>query len=381
MDLQDQMKRISLIGPVWPYRGGIALHTALAARALRQRGYTLQVISFRRQYPQWLYPGATDRDQSQQPIKTEAEYLLDPLSPLTWVRTARQIADSKPDLVAIQWWTTFWSLSYAVLARLLKRKGCRVVYIIHNVLPHEQRVWDRGLARLALSPAQAYIVHTREEQERLKDLLPDREAIVTHLPVFQIFPQQRPAREEARRILNLPTDRPILLFFGFVRPYKGLAILLDALGQLRQQGVIDPYLVIAGEFWHDKEAYLDKIEQLGLSDQIRIEDRYIPNEELALWFASADVAVAPYIEGTTQSAVASMLLGFGLPMIISEQVAQGVREANLHNSIVVPSGDAAALARAIQSFIQHASDEHPARQAAPDDWDEFIAALIDIAAR
>jgi hypothetical protein len=136
----------------------------LAARALRQRGYPLRVISFRRQYLQWLYPGATDRDQSQQAIKTEAEYLLDPLSPASWQRTSRLIVADRPDLVAIQWWTTFWSLADAMLVRMLRQKGCRIIYIIHNVLPHEARPWDRWLARLALAPAQAFIVHTAAER-------------------------------------------------------------------------------------------------------------------------------------------------------------------------------------------------------------------------
>jgi hypothetical protein len=112
--------------------------------------------------------GATDKDQSQEAIKTQAEYLLDPLSPATWTHTAKVIAASKPELVAIQWWTTFWSLPYAMLTRLLKRRGIRVVYVIHNVLPHETKPWDRWLARLALSPAQAYIVHTEEENTPAK---------------------------------------------------------------------------------------------------------------------------------------------------------------------------------------------------------------------
>jgi glycosyltransferase involved in cell wall biosynthesis len=372
------MRRITLIGPVWPYRGGIALHTTLTARALRQRGYPLQVISFRRQYPQWLYPGATDRDQSQEAIKTEAKYLLDPLSPLSWTRTAKAIAASQPDLVAIQWWTTFWSLPYAVLARLLRRKGCRLAYIIHNVLPHEAKPWDRWLARLALSPAQAFIVHTEAEKARLLDLLPGCDARVTPLPILGVFSGQAPDQAEARRALSLPSEEPILLFFGFVRPYKGLGVLLQALGILRQQGV-RPYLAIAGEFWHDKQAYLEQIERLGLGDQVRVEDRYIPNEELGLWFSAADAAVAPYIEGTTQSAVASLLMGFGLPLILSEQVAQGVRETNLHNLIVVPTGDADALARAIGGFIERAPAGLAPRQPASDDLGEYTAALVDLA--
>jgi glycosyltransferase involved in cell wall biosynthesis len=372
------MKRITLVGPVWPYRGGIALHTTLAAQALRQRGYATQVISFRRQYPLWLYPGATDRDQSQEAIKTEAEYLLDPLSPLTWVRTAQHIADGQPDLTAIQWWTTFWSPPYAVLSRMLRRRNCRLIYIIHNVLPHERRPWDRWLARLALAPAQAHIVHTEDEKRRLLDLLPGSQVEVTPMPVWSIFPEEEPTQSEARRSLNLPADGPMLLFFGFVRPYKGLGVLLQALGMLRQQGVC-PYLAIAGEFWHDKQTYLEQIEELGLGQQVRIEDRYIPNEELKDWFAAADAAVAPYIEGTTQSAVASLLLGFGLPLILSEQVAGGVSPANLRHSIIVPSGDAAALAQGIRRFIDGMRSGQARQKSRVDDWGAVVEILAGLA--
>jgi glycosyltransferase involved in cell wall biosynthesis len=378
VDIQNQMKRITLIGPVWPYRGGIALHTALTAKTLRERGYPVKVISFRRQYPQWLYPGATDKDQSQEAIKTEAEYLLDPLSPATWIHTVKVIGAIKPDLVAIQWWTTFWSLPYAVLTRLLTRMGCRVVYVIHNVLPHETRPWDRWLARLALSPAQAYIVHTEEEKQRLLGLLPRGEIHITPLPVWRIFPENEMTPTEARLALDLPATGPLLLFFGFVRPYKGLGVLLEALGILRQQG-IRPYLAIAGEFWHDKESYLEQIEQMNLSDQVRIEDRYIPNEELRLWFSAADAAVAPYIEGTTQSAVASLILGFGLPLILSEQVAQGVSEANLRNSTIVPSGDATALAQAIAGFIDGKTSQPTQRESTEDDWEAMVEILARLA--
>lgn len=372
------MTRLTLIGPVWPYRGGIALHTTLIARTLRQGGYPLQVISFRRQYPQWLYPGATDRDQSQEAIKTEAEYLLDPLWPPTWTQAAQAIAASRPDLVAIAWWTTFWSLPYAALARLLRRKGCRVAYIIHNVLPHEAKPWDRWLARLALSPAQSFLVHTEAEKQRLLELLPGRQAQVAPHPIYRVYSSQPPTQMEARQALNLPLQGPVLLFFGFVRPYKGLGVLLQALGILRRRGV-RPTLAIAGEFWHDKQAYLDQIQELGLAEQVRIEDRYIPNEELAQWFSAADAAVAPYVEGTTQSGAASLALGFGLPLILSEQVAQGVREENLPNLIVVPTGDAEALARAIGDLLDRLPDAAAPRQPAPDDFADYTAVLVGLA--
>jgi glycosyltransferase involved in cell wall biosynthesis len=163
-----------------------------------------------------------------------------------------------------------------------------------------------------------------------------------------------------------------------VRPYKGLGILLHALGILHQQG-LRPFLAIAGEFWHDKQSYLEQIEQLGLGEQVRIEDRYIPNEELGLWFTAADVAVAPYVEGTTQSAVASLLLGFGLPMILSEQVAQGVNQENLPRLIVTPTGDATALARAIAGFIEEMKNQPIYRTPAADDWDAMVGILKRLA--
>jgi glycosyltransferase involved in cell wall biosynthesis len=209
-------------------------------------------------------------------------------------------------------------------------------------------------------------------------LLPGRKVAVTPLPVFDVYSGDQPAQNEARRLLGLPAEAPVLLFFGFVRPYKGLGLLLQALGLLRQQG-LQPFLAIAGEFWHDKASYLDQIEQLGLGEQVRIEDRYIPNEELGLWLAAADVAVAPYIEGTTQSAVASLLLGSGLPLILSEQVAQGVRQSDLQNLVVVPTGDVPALAGAIRAFIVGLGEAKPFRQRPTDDWDEFISTLDSFA--
>ena len=346
--------KFCLIGPVWPYRGGISHNSAIVVNALARAGHAVQLISFHRQYPQWLYPGRTDRDNSQNPLKAEAEFILDPFLPWTWNEAIDQALLFKPDLVMIQWWTFFWAIPFAWISRTIARRGVKVAYLIHNVTPHEAHPLARILTRLALAPAQDYVVFSEFEEQKLHALLPGKRVILTHLPVYSFAQAGDISKEEARRALNLPIDRPILLFFGFVRPYKGLDILLNTLASLKAQG-ITPYLAIVGEFWKDKTDYIKIIERAGLGDQVRIEDRYVPNEEADLWFRGADLLVAPYTHGVTQSAVAPMAAGYGMPMIVTTHVAEGL-EPVTHQSIqVVPPDDIEALEFEITKFVRNYS--------------------------
>jgi glycosyltransferase involved in cell wall biosynthesis len=366
---------IIVIGPVYPFRGGIAHTTTLLSSALSQRYHT-QVISFRRQYPGWLYPGQSDRDPSQQPLRINAEYLLDPLYPWTWWQTAAVIAHQKPDLVIIQWWTTFWAPAYAVMGSLLRRKGVKLIFLVHNVLPHETRVWDKWLARLALGQGQGFLVLTGRERDRLHALMPGASACVIALPVFPICTGETISREEARRRLNLPEGMPVALFFGLVRPYKGLRYLIEAIARLRDQGRM-VYLVVAGEFWEDKGAYQHQIKTLGLANQVRIEDRYIPNEEVGLYFSAADVFVAPYVEGT-QSAVVKVALGFDIPIVISQAISSPELVADTALRLYwVPPKDAEALAGAIASSLCETTQaRNPSRmEDMTQNWDEIVEAI------
>lgn len=369
--------RVAIIGPVYPYRGGIAHYTTLMARAFREAGHHTQVISFRRQYPKILYPGASDKDPSKNPLRTEAEYLLDPLFPWTWYQAARVIAAEKPELIVIQWWTTFWSIPFTLLSWCLKRWGLRVVYLIHNVLPHEQRLWDAWLARWALKQGWGFVIQTSKEKERLLTLVPGARVEICPHPVYSAFFVNRMSKSEARELLDLPHDIPVLLFFGIVRQYKGLKHLIEALGLLRQQG-IKPCLVVAGEFWESKAAYLRQINKLGLTEQIRIQDRYIPDEELEGLFSACDVLIAPYTGGT-QSGSAQMALGFGLPLIATEQIASSILESKRRDVQIVPPGDPEALAWAIYTLIRRLSDERDLPKPAADDWDQLVQALLRLA--
>jgi len=365
--------RISMIGPVYPYRGGIAHYTGQLIQALVAQGHAVQTISFKRQYPGWLYPGASDKDPSRSRLQVEAEYLLDPLYPWTWQKTVRQIIQQQPELVVIQWWTTFWAPAYAWLAGALHRQGLKVVYVIHNVLPHEQRFFDPWLARLALRQGHAFVAQTEREKGRLLSLLPGRTVAVCPLPMYTLMADARLPREEARRSLGYPLDRPLLLFFGIIRPYKGLKYLLDALSKLVDMPSA-PHLIVAGEIWEDKEAYQAQIKELGIADRVRLEDRYVPDEEAVVMFSAADMLVAPYVDGT-QSAAAGLGLGFGLPLVVTEVVAGGIAPENQVNVRVVPAADSTALAQAIRQLLDYPPIPGIDPIAPEADWQRLVRTL------
>jgi glycosyltransferase involved in cell wall biosynthesis len=371
----ENVLKLTIVGPVFPYRGGIAHHTALLEIALSKAGHQTQTISFRRQYPAWLYPGKSDKDPSQKPLRTAARFILDPFYPWTWFQAAKEIIIESPNGVIIQWWTTFWAIPFAILAAKLKSSGLPVIFIIHNVLPHEQRFWDVWLSRRALSKGDAFIVQTNREKDRLKALFPASKIQVCELPPYWMFHTSKMDKKQSRKSLRLSDNNYVLLFFGFVRQYKGLDILLKALSILRKEDSF-PYLIIAGEFWDDLSAYKRMIVDFSLEDRVLIDNRYIPNEEVGTYFSAADSLVAPYTGGT-QSGSVSIAVSYGLPMIVTDQVAQGI--AIEHRQLlqaVVPPGNVQALAEAIQAVMQKSIKVESQQRRSQGDWNQLVLTIL-----
>jgi glycosyltransferase involved in cell wall biosynthesis len=344
--------RSVLVGPVYPYRGGIAHYTTMLCRALRERGNHVLLVSFKRQYPQWLFPGRSDKDPSKQPLKVEdVQYWIDSLNPFTWLATFWRIHRYRPDAIVLQWWATFWAPVWSVLGvlnRIFLQKP--LIYICHNVLPHEVRWWDSLLAKVALRWGTRFIVQSAEEERQLLSLLSRAQTVVVPLPIFDVFANRRVTKVEARARLGLPLDVPVLLFFGIVREYKGLQDLLAALPGVRGRlGKV--LLLVAGEFWEDKRPYQEMIEQLAIDDSVIIDDRYIPNEEVPVYFSAADVLVAPY-RRVTGSAAVQMARGFGVP-VVTTWMGGGIEAADKKVGLLVPPNDTRALVNAIVChFIQ-----------------------------
>lgn len=344
--------KVALIGPVYPYRGGIAHYTALLAYHLRTR-HEVHVLSFRSQYPAKLFPGRSDKDPSQVPLAlSDVQYVLHPLQPHSWIRTIRLLQRLDPHVLLIQWWVTFWAPSFATILYLCRYllPTTTIAAICHNVLPHEVRWWDIILTKLVLSLPTHYLVHSAYEKERLLKLVPRAKVTVAAFPSYEEVVPKRYTKAEARRELGLDQEIAVLLFFGFVRPYKGLMYLLEAVEKVQQH--IPVHLIIAGEFWEDKQKYLKRINELGLSKCVTIVDKYIPNEEIGKYFAAANVVVLPYVHAS-QSAVVQLAMETGTPIIacnvggLSESVIEGI------NGLLVKPRDSQSLADAILKYLTH----------------------------
>ncbi len=338
-----------LIGPTYPFRGGIAHYTTLLCQELRKR-HQVTLLSFRRQYPAWLFPGRSDRDPSQRVLAVDCERLIDPLQPWTWIKAARRIVELEPDLALFQWWVPFWAPIWSVILRRVRgRIAAKVLFISHNVLPHEPQPWDRLLARRVLGQSDGVIVHSQWDRQVLLSLLPTMPAYVTPHPTYEVLAPTNWTHAEARRQLGLAEGKAVLLFFGFVRAYKGLRYLIDALALVRAR--LDAHLLVVGEFWDDVAPYQTQIRALGLEASVTLIDRYIPNEEVGLYFAAADLVVLPYTDAT-QSGVAQLALGAGVPVIttsvggLPDVIQDGV------NGFLVPPRDSQALAAAVLRFFE-----------------------------
>jgi glycosyltransferase involved in cell wall biosynthesis len=349
--MEGALMRICVVGPTYPYRGGIAHYTTLLSRHLREAGHWTKVYSLTRQYPKLLFPGKTDKDPSAAPAKIDCEYVLDPINPLTWWRLYRKVRADTPDILILQWWVPYWTPCLTAISRWIKlHTNIRILYICHNVVPHDGGgTLDRRLASTVLRQGDVFIVHSEQDRLRLKILLPHATIVKAALPNFAEISEQHETRPAALRAqLRLPEDRPVLLFFGFVRPYKGLEYLIQALPHVLKQ--LPVHLLVAGEFWSSPEFYRRYAREFGVEEAITFVDQYVPNEEMKPYFDLADVVVLPYVTAT-QSGIAQLAFGFGKPVIttrvggLPEVVRDGV------TGLIVPPQDEQALAQAITRFF------------------------------
>ncbi len=341
--------KILVVGPTFPFRGGIAHYTTLLSQTLSEH-HDVTLLSFTRQYPQFLFPGKTDRDTSETPIRFgNTIHMIDSMNPLTWFRAVRLIQELNPDQIIVPWWASFWAPIFWTILRSVKRKTTsKIVFICHNAVDHESHPFAKAASRAVLTKADHLITHSKEVTRDLEVILGRGIGITTaFLPTFEQVGVKKYSREDARHDLKLSGD--VLLFFGFVRDYKGLHVLLEALRiVLRKKQVT---LLVVGEFWKGKKQYLGEIESLGISEHVQIIDRYVPNEEIGKYFSASDLVVQPYLSASG-SAICQLAYGFDRPVIatrvgsLSEVIEDGV------NGRLVTPGDRTGLAAAILESIE-----------------------------
>jgi glycosyltransferase involved in cell wall biosynthesis len=339
--------RWCIVGPTHPYRGGIPRHTTLFSDAAALSGLDVTLMTFSRQYPGWLYKGASDLDPDQvRPTALTPDYLLDGVRPSTWWRAARAIAARAPDVLVVIWWHPFFAPMVSTLLRQVRRRSPRTVRLAlcHNVLPHESSPIDRLLVRHALAPTEGVVVHTTSQRVVASELLGSKPTLVTPHPSYLVDAALGlPRRADRERPVNL-------LFFGIVRHYKGVDVLLRALPRLLRERSVR--LVIAGEFWDPAQPYADLIHDLHLEAHVDLRPGFVPDDELIKLLVDADLMVAPY-RSATQSGAVEMAFGAGLPVVASRVGGLGDQIDDGTDGLLVPADDVSSLSQALLKATEH----------------------------
>lgn len=366
--------RVVIVGPVYPYRAGIAYCTTRLAEEL-SREHEVWISSFRRQYPKRFYPGQSDLDESlRDRTPPNARFALDVLNPVSWAMEAAAIRRWKPDAVVFVWWIWVWALPYLIIRNLLD-PSTRVILQCHNVGEKEHTWWKEALSRRVLASADALVAHAGTEEAEARRRLGAREVPVERLflPVHELGTGLVP-RDQARARLGFAPGEKLALFFGHVRPFKGLDLALRAWSEVRSGAK----LVVAGEFWWGEEGTVREIiSRQGIEDRVRIEARFIPDDEIALWFGAADLVLAPY-RTEAQSGVVLTAFHFQRPVVAS--TVGGMPEIVEHgrNGLLIPPESPGAIRDAVDAFFEGdrgAMERAAAESARKYSWERYGSAM------
>jgi len=368
--------RIALIGPAHPLRGGIADFNEALARSLAQEGHSVSVFSFYLQYPGLLFPGKTQLAEGPPPAGLDIDASLSSINPISWWNTSRKIDAIMPDLVIIRYWLPFMAPSLGTVARNLRKKGIPVLAITDNVLPHEKRFGDTALTRYFVRSCDGFITMSRAVLYDLSQFTDTVNKLFLPHPVYDIFGDAID-KSEARSRLGLPAKERWILFFGFIRKYKGLDILLEALADQRMKSA-NVKLLVAGEFYEDEKVYHDQIEQLGLQDRVRLDSSFISKEKIKDYFCAADIIVQPY-RTATQSGITQIAYHFGRPMLVTDVGGLSEIVDDQQSGYVVPV-DPSAIAAALADFYEAGRESKMSAsvRAASSrfSWKTFVQSLI-----
>ncbi len=343
---QKPKLRFCLIGPSYPYRGGISHYNTRLAIELAER-HDVHSVNFSRLYPDFLFPGKTQYDESGSPLEAPSVRLVDSINPFTWIRAGFHVARKRPDVVLVQWWHPFFAPAFftiCLIVRMMRRT--RILFLCHNVVPHETSPLDRFLSRIAFSIADSFLVQSGEDRDNLLRIKKRPRVALNPHPIYDFFEKAGLTRDEARQKIGAGEER-LILFFGYIRPYKGLKFLLEAMPEIHDK--TGASLLVVGEFYEPSDPYIEMVRRSGVVEAVRFVDRYVGNEEVEAFFTASDVVVLPYVSAT-QSGIVQIAIFFDRPVIVTgvgglpEVVTQG------RTGFVVPPSDADAIAKAVIEF-------------------------------
>lgn len=367
---------IAIVSTAYPLRGGIAQFTGILYNKLKQKGHDVHVITFKRQYPKLFFPGKSQFDFSHdESVKIPTEPIIDSIGPFSWFKAARRIARLQPDLLVFRYWMPFFAPCYGTIAWLAKQfANVKILYICDNVIPHERRLGDTLLTKFAFRFGDGFIVQSQAVREQLLALFPRaRHQVVPH-PVYEIFGEPMD-KAEAKRRLGITEER-VILFFGYVRVYKGLDLLLQAMPEILQK--VKVKLLVVGEFYENEAAFRKQIADLKIADAVEVRAEFVANEEVSLYFSACDVVTLPY-RSATQSGIVQIAYQLNKPCIVTN--VGGLAEVVLDDQtgFVVPPENPAALAEAVTRFYMEEREREFVKNVEVEkvkySWDYMIAAI------
>ena len=370
-------KKVIIIGPAFPFRGGIANFNNALAKAYHDRGDEVVLYSFTLQYPSFLFPGTTQYESGQPPKDLKIKTLINSVNPLNWIKVARKINRENPDYVIVRYWLPFMAPCLGTIARLLNKK-IKILAITDNVIPHEKRIGDSVFTKYFVKSCTAFLSLSESVLNDLSKFTSTTYKKFIPHPIYDIFGDKISKKKAIENLGLNPTDKH-LLFFGFVRKYKGLDLILEAMGdeRIKAMGI---KLIIAGEFYDDKQEYSDMISDLGITKDIIMKSDFIPAEEVKNYFCAADMITQTY-RTATQSGITQIAYSFERPMLVTD--VGGLAEIVPHHKVgYVTSQQPIEIADAILHFYTKNKEqefsvntEHEKKRFS---WGSFVNGVEDL---
>lgn len=371
--------KVFILGPAYPLRGGLATFDELLCRALIKENHDAQIVSYSLQYPEFLFPGSSQYDQSgKAPEGITIHTKINSVNPFNWFNVGRFIQREKPDLLVVRYWLPFMGPALGTILRMARKRGVKVIAICDNVIPHEKRPGDTQFTRYFLKSCHGFVTMSKSVLQDLEKFIStDKKRFLLH-PLYTSFGDKL-SKEAAREHLSLNSNDRIILFFGLIRKYKGLDLLLEAMGdeRIKKEKI---KLLVAGEFYEDRSYYDEIIRKHQLEEQVIFHARFIPNEEVRYYFSAADLLTLTY-RNATQSGVTQVAFHFEKPVIVTN--VGGLSE-------IIPDGkcgfvvqpDPKEIASRILDFyaLKKESDFSAAmaEEKKKYEWSVFVAGLMEL---
>ena len=310
--------RVIIIGPAHPLRGGLASYNERLAKQFIDEGNEVTIYTFSLQYPSFIFPGTTQYSTESKPSNLTINVCINSINPFNWIKVGNNLKNEKPDLVIVRYWLPFMGPCLGFILRQIKKnKQTKIVCIADNIIPHEKRFGDKAFTKYFVQPVDAFITMSDKVMTDLKLFAPTKPTQLVAHPLYDNF-GEKVSKEEARLKLGIKNEELILLFFGFIRKYKGLELLLNAMKIIKNSkfNIQNSKLLIAGEFYEDRKAYDEQIEKLDLQENLILHTDFIPDSKVKYYLCAADVVVQPY-KNATQSGVTPLAYHFEKPMIVT----------------------------------------------------------------